>query len=68
MTGGVLSIKWNNEKWRLVVYLLKLLNEMERNYKIHDKEMLAVIRDLENWKHLLEGVRFGLIIKILNIS
>ena len=68
VTGGVLSIKWNDEKWRLVVYLLKLLNEMERNYKIHDKEMLAVIRDLENWKHLLEGVRFGLIIKILNIS
>ena len=68
VTGGVLSIKWNNEKWRLVVYLLKLLNEIERNYKIHDKEMLAVIRDLENWKHLLEGVRFGLIIKILNIS
>jgi len=35
-----------NERWRLVAYLLKLLNEMERNYEIHDKEMLAVIRGL----------------------
>jgi len=31
---------------------------MERNYKIHDKEMLAVIRGLENWRHLLEGTKF----------
>jgi len=42
-------------RWRLVVYLSKLLNEMERNYEIHDKEMLAIIRGLENWRHLLEG-------------
>ena len=45
-------------KWRLVAYLLKSLNEIERNYKIHNKEMLAVIRELENWRHLLESVRF----------
>jgi len=30
---------------------------MERNYKIHDKEMLAVIRCLEAWKHFLEGAK-----------
>ena len=30
---------------------------MERNYKIHDKEMLAIIRELESWRHLLEGVQ-----------
>ena len=28
---------------------------MERNYEIHDKEMLAIIRELEEWKHFLEG-------------
>jgi len=27
----------------------------ERNYKIHDKEMLAVIRCLEAWRYFLEG-------------
>ena len=35
----------------------KLLNETERNYEIHDKKMLAIIRGLEAWKHLLEGVQ-----------
>jgi len=42
----VLSIKCKDEKWRPVAYFLKSLNKTERNYKIHDKEMLAVIRGL----------------------
>jgi len=41
-----------------VAFLSKSLNETERNYEIHDKEMLAVIRGLENWRHLLEGAKF----------
>ena len=45
-------------KWRPVVFLSKSLNETERNYKIHNKEMLAVIRGLENQRHLLEGTKF----------
>jgi len=28
---------------------------VERNYEIHDKEMLAIIRALEEWRHFLEG-------------
>ena len=58
VTRGVLSIECEDGKWRLVAYLLKSLNETERNYEIHDKEILKVIRELENWKHLLEGTRF----------
>jgi len=42
-TGGVLSIKYDDNKWRPVVYISKSLNKTERNYEIHDKEMLAVI-------------------------
>jgi len=41
-----------------VAYLSKSLNETERNYEIHNKKMLVVIRELENWRHLLEGVKF----------
>ncbi|GLB35238.1 putative retrotransposable element tf2 155 kda protein type 1-like [Lyophyllum shimeji] len=33
------------------------LNAVERNYEIHDKEMLAIIRALEEWRHFLEGAR-----------
>ena len=56
-TGGVLSIKCKDNKWRPVAYISKLLNETERNYEIHDKEMLAVIRCLEAWRHFLEGAK-----------
>ena len=38
--------------WRPVAFLSKSLNETERNYEIHDKEMLAIIRGLEAWRHL----------------
>jgi len=44
---GVLSTKYEDGKWRLVAFISKLLNTTERNYEIHDKEMLAVIRCLE---------------------
>ena len=30
----------------------------QRNYEIYDKEMLAIIRGLENWRHLLEDAHF----------
>ena len=56
-TGGVLSIKCEDEKWRPVVYISKSLNEAERNYEIHNKEMLAIIRCLEAWRHFLEGAK-----------
>jgi len=48
ITGGVLFIEYKDRKWRLVVFLSKSLNETERNYEIHDKKMLVVIRGLEN--------------------
>ena len=47
-TGGVLLMECNDGLWRLVAFLSKLLNEMERNYEIHNKKMLAIIRGLEN--------------------
>jgi len=56
-TGRVLSVKGGDGKWRPVAFISKSLNDMERNYEIHDKEMLAVIRCLEAWRHFLEGAR-----------
>ena len=46
--GGVLSMECEDGLWKPVAFLSKLLNETERNYEIHDKEMLAIIRGLEN--------------------
>jgi len=46
--GGVLSMECKDGRWRLVAFLSKSLNETERNYEIHNKEMLAIVRGLEN--------------------
>ena len=54
----VLSIEYKDGRQRLVAFLSKSLNKTERNYKIYDKKILVVIRGLENWRHLLEGVKF----------
>jgi len=56
-TGRVLSVKEEDRRWRPVAFISKSLNDIERNYKIHNKEMLAVIRCLEAWRHFLEGAR-----------
>ena len=56
--GGVLSMECENKLWRPVTFLSKSLNEIERNYEIHNKEMLVIIRGLENWRHLLEDTCF----------
>jgi len=55
--GGVLSTKCEDGKWRPVTFISKPLNTTERNYKIYNKEMLAVIRYLEAWRHYLEGAK-----------
>ena len=54
-TGGVLLMKCSDEMWRPVAFISKSLSDTERNYEIHDKEMLAVVRYLEAWRHFLEG-------------
>src|SRR5258707_6438157 len=33
----------------------KSFSDAERNYQIHDKEMLAIMHALEEWRHFLEG-------------
>jgi len=57
-SGAVLSQRLpREEKWYLVAFYSKSLSPVERNYEIHDKEMLAIIRALEEWRHFLEGAR-----------
>jgi len=54
-TRGVLSMKCSDNLWRPVAFISKSLSDTERNYEIHNKEMLAVVRYLEAWRHFLEG-------------
>jgi len=54
---GVLLTKCEDGKWRLVAFISKSLNATEQNYEIYDKEILAVIRCLEVWRHYLGGAK-----------
>ena len=38
-----------NQKWHPVAFYSKSLSAVEQNYEIHDKEMLAIMRALEEW-------------------
>jgi len=55
-SGAILSQQLlGEEKWHLVAFYRKSLSPVERNYEIHNKEMLAIIWALEEWRHFLEG-------------
>ena len=47
VTGSVLSMEGEDGVWKPVAFLSKSLNKIERNYEIHDKDILAIIRGLE---------------------
>ncbi|KAJ8495689.1 hypothetical protein ONZ45_g12751 [Pleurotus djamor] len=54
-TGAVFSqLNPEDDKWHPVAFFSKSLSPAERNYEIHDKEMLSIIRGLEEWRHYLE--------------
>lgn len=56
-TGAVLSQQSKKDnKWYLVVFFKKSLYIVEYNYEIHNKEILAVIWVLEEWRYFLKGV------------
>ena len=46
-----------DRKWKPVAFLSKTLNKTERNYQIYDKEMLAVMLALDEWRQYLLGAK-----------
>jgi len=53
--GACLSQKGEDGKLHPVAFLSKSMSPAELNYDIYDKEMLAVVRSLQAWRHYLEG-------------
>lgn len=53
--GAVLLQQSSDGDWRPVAYFSKAMREAERNYDVYDKELLAVVRALEEWRPYLEG-------------
>jgi hypothetical protein len=56
-TGAVLSQIQDDGKWHPIAFISRSLNDVERNYDIYDKEMLAVMRALQEWRHYLMGAK-----------
>ena len=52
---GILSQQHSDTEWYSVAYFSKTIASAECNYKIHNKEMLAIICSLKQWRPELEG-------------
>ncbi|SJL15452.1 uncharacterized protein ARMOST_18950 [Armillaria ostoyae] len=52
--GAVLSQEQEG-RWRPVAFMSKALTATERNYEIYDKELLAIMLALSEWRHYLMG-------------
>jgi hypothetical protein len=55
--GGTLSQLGNDGKWRPVAFRSKSLSPAEQNYEIYDKELLAIVQALEDWRQYLLGAQ-----------
>jgi transposase InsO family protein len=53
--AGMLSQLHPDGEWYLVAYYSKTMAPAECNYEIHDKEMLAVVKSLDQWRPELQG-------------
>ena len=54
-SGAVLTQQDNNGNRHPVAFLSKTFNKTEQNYEIYDRELLAIIRALEEWQHYIQG-------------
>ena len=53
--GAVLSQQQEDGLFHPIGFMSKSFSDTEWNYQIHDKEMLAIMCILEEWRHFLEG-------------
>jgi len=54
--GGVLS-QFQDKKWKTVAFISRVMSPAELNYDIYDKELLAIIFALEEWRCYLMDAR-----------
>jgi RNase H-like domain found in reverse transcriptase len=57
-TGAVLSFGATWETACPVAYDSYQLNDTEKNYPVHEKELLAIVKALKKWRSHLLGARF----------
>ena len=55
--SGILSQQQDDGTWRPVVYRSKTMSKAQCNYDIHDKELLAIMQALGEWRQYCEGAK-----------
>ena len=58
--GAVLSQRGEDGAERVVAYMSHKFNPAQTRYPVHDREMLAVITALGDWRHYLLGATFDM--------
>lgn len=54
--SAILS-QYHEKELRPVAFMSRKMNPAERNYEIHDKELLAIVDAMKAWRHYLEGLQ-----------
>jgi hypothetical protein len=54
-SGAVLTQTDSNGDRHPCAFISKTFSPTERNYEIYDRELLAIIRALEEWRHYIQG-------------
>ena len=54
-TGAVLTQLDSNGDRHPISFISKTFSLAERNYEIYDRELLAIIQALEEWRHYIQG-------------
>ncbi|ESK87520.1 reverse transcriptase-rnase h-integrase [Moniliophthora roreri MCA 2997] len=61
-TGAVLRQQGPDGQWHPCGYLSKSFSLTERNYEIYDRELLAIMRALTEWRHYLMGGKYKVVV------
>lgn len=56
--SGILSQPDDQGRLRPLAYYSRKMDPAERNYEIHDMELLAIVESFRQWEHYLEGSKF----------
>lgn len=55
-TGAWIGVDTSRDSVQPVAYDSRTFNSAQRNYRVHDRELLAIINALNHWRPLLYGV------------
>jgi transposase InsO family protein len=69
-TGGALLQQAEDGRWHPVAFRSASMDPAQRNYEIYDREMLAIIEALKDWRPFLEGLPhpFGIVTDHRNLQ